>query len=92
MPAAPVTVTVVAAAPVTVTVVAAAPKVKRKAAQGNLIFNAFVKHMKVTRPEAFLGITNEGDRRSIVKAIRAENMNLYNTFVTEWKAAHPIIV
>jgi hypothetical protein len=61
-------------------------KPKRKAAAGTLAWQAFVKHIKTTQPDAFEGITKESDKLTIVKGIRAEDMPAYETFVTEWKA------
>jgi hypothetical protein len=61
-------------------------KPKRKAAAGTLAWTCFVKHIKATRPDAFAGITKESDKLTVVKGIRAEDMDAYNTFVTEWKA------
>lgn len=61
-------------------------KPKRKAAAGTLAWTAFVKHIKNTQPDAFAGITKESDKLTVVKGIRANDMDAYNTFVTEWKA------
>ncbi len=60
-------------------------KPKRKAAAGTLAWQAFVKHIKTTQPDAFSGITKESDKLTIVKGIRAEDMGAYDTFVAEWK-------
>jgi hypothetical protein len=60
-------------------------KPKRKAAAGTLAWQAFVKHIKTTQPDAFDGITKESDKLQIVKGIRAEDMPAYETFVAEWK-------
>ena len=61
-------------------------KPKRKAAAGTLAWTAYVKHIKVTQPDAFDGITKESDKLQIVKGIRAGDAAGYDTFVTEWKA------
>jgi hypothetical protein len=63
-------------------------KPKRKAAPGILAWQAFVKHIKDTRPDAFGDIKKEADKLTVVKGIRAENMAAYDTFVAEWKATH----
>lgn len=60
-------------------------KPKRKAAAGTLAWTAFVKHIKETQPSAFVGVTKESDKLTVVKGIRAENMAAYDSFVAEWK-------
>jgi len=60
-------------------------KPKRKAAAGTLAWQAFVKHIKVTQPDAFDGITKESDKLQIVKGIRAEDMAVYDAFVVKFK-------
>ena len=58
---------------------------KRKAAAGTLAWTAFVKHIKETQPAAFVGVSKESDKLTVVKGIRAENMAAYDSFVAEWK-------
>ena len=60
-------------------------KPKRKAAAGTLAWTAFVKHIKETQPSAFVGVSKESDKLTVVKGIRAENMAAYDSFVAEWK-------
>ena len=63
-------------------------KPKRKAALGTLAWTAYVKHIKSTQPDVFAGITKESDKLTIVKGIRAEDKDGYDSFVTAWKADH----
>jgi hypothetical protein len=65
-------------------------KPKRKAAAGTLAWTAFVKHIKTTQPDIFEGVTKESDKLVIVKGIRAEDMDAYNAFVTEWKEKYAV--
>jgi hypothetical protein len=60
-------------------------KPKRKAAAGTLAWTAFVKHIKETQPEAFEGVTKESDKLHLIKGIRAENIEAYDSFVKDWK-------
>ena len=64
------------------------PKPKRKAALGTLAWMAYVKHIKDTQPEALAGHTKEAEKLAIIKGIRAEDGEGYNTFVAEWKEEH----
>lgn len=64
------------------------PKPKRKAALGTLAWMAYVKHIKDTQPEALEGHTKEAEKLAIIKGIRAEDSEGYNTFVAEWKEEH----
>ena len=64
------------------------PKPKRKAALGTLAWMAYVKHIKDTQPEALEGHTKEAEKLAIIKGIRAEDPEGYNTFVAEWKEEH----
>lgn len=61
-------------------------KPKRKSAAGTLAWQAYVKHIKTTQPDAFDGIKKEADKLQIIKGIRAEDGAGYDTFVAEWKA------
>jgi hypothetical protein len=63
-------------------------KPKRKAAAGTLAWQAFVKHIKTTQPDAFDGITKESDKLQIVKGIRADDMPAYDAFVADWKTTY----
>jgi hypothetical protein len=60
-------------------------KPKRKAAAGTLAWTAFVKHVKETQPDIFEGVKKESEKLTLVKGIRAEDMDAYKTFVEEWK-------
>jgi hypothetical protein len=60
-------------------------KPKRKSSPGTLAWQAFVKHNKTTRADAFEGITLEKDKLVIMKGIRAEDEVAYQTFITAWK-------
>jgi len=60
-------------------------KPKRKAAAGTLAWTAFVKHIKETQPAAFVGVTKESDKLRVIKGIRAENLEAYDSFVKDWK-------
>ena len=60
-------------------------KPKRKAAAGTLAWTAFVKHIKETQPEAFVGVKKEADKLTVIKGIRADNMPAYDSFVKDWK-------
>lgn len=64
------------------------PKPKRKAAIGTLAWTAYVKHIKTTQPDAFVGITKESDKLTIVKGIRSEDKDGYDSFVSAWKDEH----
>ena len=66
---------------------AKADKPKRKAALGTLAWTAYVKHIKTTQPDAFEGITKESEKLVIVKGIRADDPDGYQTFTDEWKAS-----
>ena len=64
------------------------PKPKRKAAIGTLAWMAYVKHIKETRPQALEGLTKESEKLTLIKGIRADEPEAYNTFVAEWKDSH----
>jgi hypothetical protein len=64
------------------------PKPKRKAAIGTLAWMAYVKHIKETRPEALEGLSKESEKLTLIKGIRADEPEAYNTFVAEWKDSH----
>jgi hypothetical protein len=51
---------------------------------GTLAWIAFVKHIKETRPEAFVGLRKQSDIEEVVNRIRAENPAAYKTFMEEW--------
>ncbi len=57
---------------------------KRKAAPEILAWTAFVKYIKETRPEAFVGVRKESDKLEVVKRISADNTAAYKTFMEEW--------
>ena len=63
-------------------------KPKRKRAAGTLAWNAFVKHIKETQPDAFVGVSKESEKLRVIKGIRAENIGAYDSFVAEWKAKY----
>jgi hypothetical protein len=63
-------------------------KPKRKAALGTLAWMAYVKHIKTTKPDALEGLTKEAEKLAIIKGIRAEDPDGYNTFVAAWKEEH----
>ena len=63
-------------------------KEKRKVPAGALAWCAFVKHVKATKPERFVGITKGSDMLTIAKTIKEGNMEEYQKFVTDFKAAH----
>ena len=64
------------------------PKPKRKAAIGTLAWMAYVKHIKETRPGDMEGLSKESEKLTLIKGIRAEEPDAYNTFVAEWKDSH----
>ena len=63
-------------------------KPKRKAALGTLAWMAYVKHIKETQPELLKDHTKEAEKLTIIKGIRAEDTEGYNSFVTAWKEEH----
>ena len=63
-------------------------KPKRKAALGTLAWMAYVKHIKTTQPDKLVGLTKEAEKLAIIKGIRAEYPDDYNTFVAAWKEEH----
>ena len=60
-------------------------KPKRKAAAGTLAWTAFVKHIKETQPAAFAGVSKESDKLTVVKGIRHDDLEAYDSFVKDWK-------
>ena len=64
--------------------VAQVPKPKRTVYPGTLAWEAFRKHAKATMPERFAG-RNEME---VAKEIKDGNMEAYNAFVQQFKAAH----
>ena len=60
------------------------PKPKRAVNPGTLAWEAFRKHAKATMPERFAG-RNEME---VAKEIKDGNMEAYNAFVQQFKAAH----
>ena len=67
-------------------------KPKRKAALGTLAWGAYVKHIKMTQPDAFEGITKESEKLVIIKGIRAEDSDGYTSFTEAWKKEHTPVI
>jgi hypothetical protein len=67
-------------------------KPKRKAALGTLAWGAYVKHIKMTQPDAFEGITKESEKLVIIKGIRAEDSDGYTSFTEAWKKEHASVI
>jgi hypothetical protein len=61
---------------------------KRDVAVGTLAWIAFVKHCKTEFADRFEGITLEKERLAVAKAIREEDKDAYDTFVTNFKNEH----
>jgi hypothetical protein len=59
-------------------------KTKRKCAPGTLAWQAFVKHIKTTRPDAFEGIKLEKEKLAIASTIRHSDEATYNAWVAAW--------
>lgn len=60
------------------------PKEKRKCAPGTLAWQAYVKHVKATQPDAFEGIKKESEKLTVIKGIRAADEATYNAWVAAW--------
>jgi len=60
-------------------------KTKRKCAPGTLAWQAYVKHLKATQPEAFEGIKKEAEKLTVIKGIRAADEG-YDAWVAAWIA------
>ena len=63
------------------------PKEKRVASVGTLAWAAFIKHAKATMPERFAGITKGSEMLMMAKTIKEGNVEGYQAFVTDFKAA-----
>jgi len=61
------------------------PKTKRKCAPGTLAWQAYVKHVKATQPDAFEGIKKEAEKLTVIKGIRAADEG-YDAWVAAWIA------
>ena len=59
----------------------------KKTIVGAAAYVAFMKHVKVTMPERFKGITSAKDNATMVRAIRAEDPARYETFINQYKAS-----
>lgn len=64
------------------------PKQKRTVSPGTLAWAAFVRHIKATMPERFVGIKKQCEMLVIAKAIKQGNMEAYLDFVEQFKTAH----
>ena len=64
-------------------------KEKRKAAAGTMAWHAFVAHCKTTMPE-IANISTPAEKVRAIKMHKENDKAGYETFVNEWKAAHPI--
>ena len=60
------------------------PKEKRKCAPGTLAWQAYVKHVKATQPDAFEGIKKESEKLTVIKGIRAADEEGYDAWVAAW--------
>jgi len=60
-------------------------KTKRKCAPGTLAWQAYVKHVKATQPDAFEGIKKEAEKLTVIKGIRAADEG-YDAWVAAWIA------
>jgi len=60
-------------------------KAKRKCAPGTLAWQAYVKHVKATQPDAFEGIKKEAEKLTVIKGIRAADEG-YDAWVAAWIA------
>jgi hypothetical protein len=88
---------VVVAAPVAAPVAANAEvkekekeKEKRKAAVGTMAWHAFVTHCKATMPE-LADITLHTEKIKAISQRKDSDKAGYDSFVNEWKMAHPIM-
>ena len=63
-------------------------KPKRDVAVGTLAWIAFVKHCKTEFADRFADIKLEKERLAVAKAIREEDKDAYDTFVSNYKAEH----
>jgi hypothetical protein len=59
-------------------------KTKRKCAPGTLAWQAYVKHVKATQPDAFEGIKKESEKLTVIKGIRAADEESYDAWVAAW--------
>jgi len=62
-------------------------KTKRKCAPGTLAWQAYVKHVKATQPDAFEGIKKEAEKLTVIKGIRAADEG-YDAWVAAWIAEY----
>jgi hypothetical protein len=63
------------------------PKEKRLVSAGTLAWGAFVKHVKATMPERFVGLKKGSEMLIMAKTIKEGNMEAYATFAAEFKVA-----
>jgi hypothetical protein len=61
-------------------------KAKRKCAPGTLAWQAYVKHVKATQPDAFEGRTLEKEKLAIASTIRQSDEATYKAWVAAWIA------
>lgn len=69
-------------------VVVVKEKEKKKVAVGTMAWHAFVAHCKATMPE--LNNSTNAEKLQAIKARKENDSAAYETFVTEWKTAHPV--
>ena len=65
-------------------------KEKRKVAAGTMAWHAFVTHCKTVMPE-LASISTSAEKMKAIKAKKESDKAGYESFVNEWKAAHPIM-
>lgn len=90
IPAAPMMEEVVVVAAPTPVPAMAENKEKRKAAVGTMAWHAFVMYCKTVMPE-LASIPTSAEKMKAIKVKKDSDKAGYDSFVNEWKAAHPII-